>query len=236
MAAEGVRLSARETGSTTLISRIFHNNSLDIILSLSLGLTSSLLAYTSPYFLREILTALTDRNDQQERKSAYVYAVLALFAQCIRAEVDLQQLWHERRCIVRARSQLMGEVYEKALKRRDLSGSTNEKGASSGGKIVQLMSADAMRVANQLMTLSSFATAPVELVIAITFLYQLLGWTALAGLSVVGIALPMNHYLVKRRIVVRSLPPSVRHMILYSPFHFARCRFIDRSLHREIND
>lgn len=84
---------------------------------------------------------------------------------------DLQQLWHERRAIVRCRSQLMGEVYEKALKRRDLSGviankdddkvgkdgkpldekakRKKEETASSGstGKIVMLMSSDAQRYA-----------------------------------------------------------------------------------------
>lgn len=113
--------------------------------------------------------------------------------------MDLQQLWHERRCIVRTRSLLMGIVYEKALKRRDASGVVLAKAtvpdakdadkkpdagkaapgkkasgsAGSTGKIVQLMSSDAMRVANQLMSLSSFVAAPFELVVAITFVARL---------------------------------------------------------------
>lgn len=156
-------------------------------------------AYSAPYFLQRILQSLTPPSSAASRQSAYIYAILALSAQVIKAEVDLQQLWHERRTIVRTRSELMGEVYEKALRRRN-----EVKKGSSVGKIVQLMSSDAMRIANQLMSLSSFFTAPVELVIGITFLYSLLGWSALAGLSVMLFALPANHYLVKRRIIVGS--------------------------------
>lgn len=133
---------------------------------------------------------------------------------------DLQQLWHERRAIIRTRTQLMGEVYEKALKRRDLSGviapkedskgpSKNGKGKPatpptgvSTGKIVNLMSTDCNKIANQLMNLSSIVAAPFELVVAIGFLYQLLGWTAIAGLSIMAISLPVNHVLVKRRMKI----------------------------------
>lgn len=92
----------------------------------------------------------------------------------------------------------MGEVYAKSLRRRDLSGVLPEKepatsksascevgkqpkkknlmeegrGIGSTGKIVQLMTSDASKIANQLMGLSSIVAAPVELVIAICFLYQ----------------------------------------------------------------
>jgi len=77
----------------------------------------------------------------------------------------------------------------------------------------------------QLMSLSSIVAAPFELIIAIAFLYQyapfpyfpsffnltncsfhrLLGWTCIAGLSVLAISLPVNNLLVTRRIGVRPL-------------------------------
>lgn len=195
--------------STGIIGRVFYNNSLDLILSLTLGLTSSFLSYASPFFLKQILEALTppapgQPYDPTLRQNAYIYALLAFLAQVSRAEVDLQQLWHERRAITRTRTQLMGEVYEKALKRRDASGATGKgeapkgpsaptkgkgnngkgapnkgkkaipeaRGTTSTGKIVSLMAGDVNKVANQLMSLSSIFGAPFELVIAITFLYQ----------------------------------------------------------------
>ncbi|BGP48208.1 hypothetical protein JCM10450v2_004080 [Rhodotorula kratochvilovae] len=229
MQSQGVKQDTEQLKSSRIISRIFFNNSLDLILSLTLGLTSSFLSYASPFFLKQILEALTPPApgtpyDPTLRQSAYIYALLAFVAQVSRAEVDLQQLWHERRAITRARTALMGEVYEKALKRKDASGATGgadegaadkaptqgkgkakkavpaARGSTSTGKIVSLMAGDVNKVANQLMSLSSIFGAPFELVIAITFLYQILGWTCLVGLGVMALALPINHILVKRRL------------------------------------
>ncbi|GAA5897295.1 hypothetical protein JCM8208_003781 [Rhodotorula glutinis] len=240
MQSWGVKQDAQALKSTRIIGRVFYNNSLDLILSLTLGLTSSFLSYASPFFLKQILEALTppapgEPYDPTLRQSAYIYALLAFVAQVSRAEVDLQQLWHERRAITRARTGLMGEVYEKALKRRDASGATGKdeatgkkkkdgssaaaaglvkgkggvkgkkaipeaRGTTSTGKIVSLMAGDVNKVSNQLMSLSSIFGAPFELAIAITFLYQILGWTCLVGLGVMALALPINHVLVKRRL------------------------------------
>jgi hypothetical protein len=130
-------------------------------------------AYCGPYFLKQILQSLTSPPDGEPtspnlRKNAYIYAFLTLGAQLARAEVDLLQLWHGRRAIIRCRTQLMGEVYQKALRRKDLSGlvakeqagvkaSEPAKGKKGGkapaegsktstsnstGKIVRLMSSD----------------------------------------------------------------------------------------------
>ncbi|GAA5917290.1 hypothetical protein JCM6882_004151 [Rhodosporidiobolus microsporus] len=249
MQSVGVKASSELLKSNRIVSRIFFNNSLDLILSLSLGLTSSFLSYLSPYLLKQILESLsTSSPNPTLRQPAYVYTFLAFLSQIARAEVDLQQLWHERRAIIRCRTQLMGEVYEKALKRKDVSGVvlTNEeaegkkadgaqggkgkaaadakkgakdgkkkgvpegRGTSSTGKIVSLMGGDSNKVANQLMSLSSIFGAPFELVIAISFLYQLLGWPCLVGLAVMAIALPINHVLVKRRIKIHRTMLSAR--------------------------
>jgi hypothetical protein len=62
------------------------------------------------------------------------------------------------------------------------------------------------------MNLSSIFAAPFELVIAIAFLYQLLGWTCIAGLSIMAISLPLNHVLVNRRIKARQLSLGAAYM------------------------
>ncbi|GAA6016442.1 hypothetical protein JCM11491_002414 [Sporobolomyces phaffii] len=239
MSSVGIRETSPGKRFKRLIPQIFFNNSQDLILSLVLGLVSSFLSFCSPYFLKQILQSLTppvagEPYDPNLRKSAYIYGLLAFAAQIARAEVDLQQLWHERRAIIRCRSQLMADVYEKALKRRDPSGATGDdtdknddkgsagkdkkpkkkvqegRGSSSTGKIVSLMSGDANKIAMQLMSLSSIVAAPFELVIAIAFLYQLLGWTCIAGLSVLAISLPVNNLLVTRRIKIHRSMLSAR--------------------------
>ncbi|CEQ40039.1 SPOSA6832_01630 [Sporobolomyces salmonicolor] len=235
MSLEGTRATSPGRKYKRLIPQIFFNNSQDLILSLTLGILSSFLSYCSPYFLKQILQSLSppaagEPYDPDLRKSAYVYGLLAFVAQLARAEVDLQQLWHERRAIIRTRGALMGQVYEKALKRRDPSGAVGDdkdkkekkvgekgkkaaeegRGTSSTGKIVSLMGGDTNKIAMQLMTLSSLVTAPFELVIAIAFLYQLLGWTSIAGLSILAVSLPLNQMLVKRRIKLHRSMLSAR--------------------------
>jgi len=96
------------------------------------------------------------------RAQALVYAILALVCTCLKAQADVQHLWYGRRAATRARSELMAAIYDKALKRRDASGlamkdkepkddkedeeKKGKKGADTG-KIVNLMSGDANRVA-----------------------------------------------------------------------------------------
>lgn len=65
-----------------------------------------------------------------------------------------------------------------------------------------------LRIANLLPTLISLASAPFELVIAITLLYRLLGWPALAGMAVLGLSIPLNQLLVRRRMKVSFLLTS----------------------------
>jgi ABC-type multidrug transport system fused ATPase/permease subunit len=96
------------------------------------------------------------------RAQALVYAVLALLCTVLKAQADLQHLWYGRRAATRARSELMAAIYDKALKRRDASGlamkdkeskddkkdeEKKEKTNADTGKIVNLMSGDANRVA-----------------------------------------------------------------------------------------
>ena len=96
------------------------------------------------------------------RAQALVYAILALVCTCLKAQADVQHLWYGRRAATRARSELMAAIYDKALKRRDASGlamkdkepkddkkdeEKKDTKSANTGKIVNLMSGDANRVA-----------------------------------------------------------------------------------------
>ncbi|KAL8277960.1 hypothetical protein RQP46_009592 [Phenoliferia psychrophenolica] len=168
MRSEDVRANARTVGRTRLIPTIFANNSLDIIMSLTLGVTSSVLSYASPYFLKQILTSLESddpvvSSDPTIKTSAYIYASLALLAQLLRAEVDLQALWHERRACIRCRTQIMGEVYEKVIhcQPTDTLSLFTHPNSIDLRHSNDLMATDTKRVANQIPGLSTTLTAPV---------------------------------------------------------------------------
>lgn len=115
-------------------------------------------------------------SNRDIRAQAYVYALLAFLASICKAQADVNHLWYGRRAATRMRSEVMASIYEKALKRKDFSGSvdknkekegTDDKGKDPAskskadkpdpnklqanadiGKIVNLMSADANKVAN----------------------------------------------------------------------------------------
>ena len=90
-----------------------------------LTLVSVVFAYSSPVFLKLILDSIGDLESSSStppRTKAYIYAFLMFFFTLFKAEADLQHLWYGRRAASRMRSQLMAAIYDKALKRRDLSG------------------------------------------------------------------------------------------------------------------
>lgn len=103
------------------------------------------------------------------------------------------------------------EIYRKSLRRRDLSvaeskdkdneeegeeGEEKEKdtAAASTGAIVNLMGTDASRIADFSALWFIILSAPIELVIGIYFLYQLIGKACIYGLLIMVFILPVNHF------------------------------------------
>ncbi|KDQ16443.1 hypothetical protein BOTBODRAFT_186497 [Botryobasidium botryosum FD-172 SS1] len=212
----------------SLIRWIFFCNSLDIILDFILTLVSVSLNYASPFFLKRILDAITDPT-LENRARAYIYACLAFVASILKAQADVQHLWYGRRASARVRTELTAAIYDKALKRKDLSGvdGTKDKDkdreepngqqsskrrknetkaettkSADTGKIVQLMSGDAGRIGMTISAAYFIYGAPFEIAIACTFLYQLLGVSAFVGFFVLVVTAPLNHYLSRRNIAI----------------------------------
>lgn len=129
-----------------LIRALWRANSMDITLDFLLTLVSVICNYLSPFFLKRILDAVSQSststekpikslifvllNPREVRAQAYVYAFLAFCASILKAQADVQHLWYGRRAATRIRSEIMAAIYEKSLKRKDFSGST-EKGKRS---------------------------------------------------------------------------------------------------------
>lgn len=169
------------------------------------------------------------------KKRAFLFAVFALLASVVKTQTDLQHLYYSRRAGVRIKSELTLAIYDKALRRKDISGSLqnttstaeaqepgtdadktqgkdgnaaakqdgsakkdtkkeqdDDKSSASVGKVVNLMAADASAIANTVCALYMGYSAPVELAIATTFLYKLLGWSAFVGVGPALILMPMQ--------------------------------------------
>ncbi|TDL18519.1 multidrug resistance-associated ABC transporter [Rickenella mellea] len=194
----------------TLFRTLLAANSFDIIMDYGGAIISVFFNYTGPFFLKRILDAI-DNPTPESRGRAYVYAILAFIFNLLRAQADLQHLWFSRRAAIRIRTELMLSIYDKALKRKDFSGivaKQNEDGEASKneerkagagvGKIVNLMAGDATRIAG---TAVFFVfSQPVEIGIALTMLYQLLGVAAFAGFAMLALTWPLNALISRRTL------------------------------------
>jgi hypothetical protein len=152
--------------SSTSLNTTDHLNHLDYNSDAVNGIFSSFSSFSPSLVL----------SNRDVRAQAYVYAFLTFLASVCKAQADVNHLWYGRRAASRMRSEVMASIYQKALKRKDFSGSVdknkdkgngNDKGKDPAsnikddkpdpeklqanadiGKIVNLMSADANKVAN----------------------------------------------------------------------------------------
>ncbi|GLB44359.1 putative ABC transporter transmembrane region [Lyophyllum shimeji] len=90
------------------------------------------------------------------------------------------------------------EEKEKAEKADD------PKAGADVGKIVNLMAGDANRVSQTISALYFIYGAPFEIIIAGTFLYQLLGWSAFSGFFILLAGWPLNSYVARRSIRIQK--------------------------------
>ncbi|KAH9924948.1 multidrug resistance-associated ABC transporter [Amylocystis lapponica] len=231
MQSRALYIKFSATKSSTLLRRLWATNSLDLIIDFVLTFVSVIFNYASPFFLKRILDSLDTSTppDAQRRALAFVYAFLAFASTLCKAEADVQHLWYGRRAGTRMRSELMAAIYDKALKRRDFSGIVNKdagkkakgpedskagekadakaddpKAGADIGKIVNLMAGDASKVCAVISGAYMIYGAPFELLIAGTFLYQLLGWSAFAGFVVIIVGWPLNNFVAKRAVRIHK--------------------------------
>ncbi|KAJ6483901.1 P-loop containing nucleoside triphosphate hydrolase protein [Mycena vulgaris] len=182
--------------SHSLIRFLLVSNSLDLILDIVLELWG----FVPPYALKEILAALADPTPES-RSTAYYWTLITFLAHLSFAQVDLIQSWHTRRCYERTRGQLFCTLHYNG-KINTKEGEDSEADNANLGKIVNLMQGDSYAVSQRFWEFSAIFASPVRLVIALVFLYQILGWSALSGVVVVLLAYVVNYPLAKYNIYV----------------------------------
>lgn len=128
-----------------LLSRILRANANDILLDACFKLISVSFAYLGTYILKSILDEIQIAATHHEsspnkgdspsgaqwtpRQRAFAYACIGLCLTVVRFLAELQNFHHARQVGLRLRSTLVVSLFEKALKRRDLSGQTKSSSA-----------------------------------------------------------------------------------------------------------
>ncbi|WWC92185.1 uncharacterized protein L201_007139 [Kwoniella dendrophila CBS 6074] len=205
----------RQLKTSTLLRKIVLANKLDLGLDAGLTLIAVVFNYAGPYFLKKILDGL-DNKSAEAMSQAYIFAFLAFLASVLKALTDLLHLWHGRRATVRIKAELTAAIYDKALRRKDASGiiaakedekdkeggKTEKKSNADSGKVVNLMAGDTNRIGNTVSGGYYIYGAPFEIIVASVFLYNILGWSAFAGVVVLVVATPLNSFVSKRSVAI----------------------------------
>ncbi|KAL8281440.1 hypothetical protein RQP46_006124 [Phenoliferia psychrophenolica] len=172
-----------------------------------------------PLFLKGILGHINRRQRGEEAPLhvALLYAGALFFFQILGALAASQSLFIGRRICIRLRSIIVGEVFTKALRRKDMAGSSvakaddpdakpdgkdkdekkptedEEAEKASSGKILNLVSVDTFRL-SEVCAYLHFIWPELSLTIVITvvLLFRVLGLSAIAGLTVLVLITPLQ--------------------------------------------
>lgn len=138
-----------------------------------------------------MLIAYVEENEEEWK--GYFYAGLLFITATIQTVVLAQ--YFNRMFIVgmRIRTALVAAIYRKALRM-----SNAAKKESTVGEIVNLMSVDAQKFIDLTAYLNMIWSAPLQIILALYFLWDVLGPSVLAGLAVMIILIPINGYIANR--------------------------------------
>ncbi|KAI9090798.1 P-loop containing nucleoside triphosphate hydrolase protein [Phlyctochytrium arcticum] len=157
-----------------------------------------LLAFVQPMFLRRMMefaqsytNPSTDGPQPVER--GFTIAVLMLLTAVVQT-IMLHQYFHI--CLItgmRMRSAIVTAIYRKSLRLSSLS-----RQDSTVGEIVNLQSVDTTRLSDLCSYGHIIWSGPLQIALALTFLYQTLGPAIFAGLGVMILMIPVNAFLATR--------------------------------------
>ncbi|KAG0215811.1 hypothetical protein BGX28_008121 [Mortierella sp. GBA30] len=167
------------------------------------------LTFVGPFALERILYFVIHK-DKVSLEWGYIYVFGMFFGMLLATVAQSQMLWHGRRISLQLRSIIVGEVYSKALRRKDRAGQTRkgitgeeedgeeEDEMFTNGAINNMISNDTSEISNASAYLQDVYILPVQITLAILFLYRILGWSAFAGVVTMACFIPFNLFLTKK--------------------------------------
>ncbi|XP_069785764.1 ATP-binding cassette sub-family C member 3 isoform X2 [Narcine bancroftii] len=151
----------------------------------ALKLGQDLLSFVNPQLLKMLILFIN--NPEARNWWGYGIAIL-MFTSSVLQTLLLHQHFHY--CFVsgmRLRTAIVGAIYRKSLFI-----SNSAKQSSTVGEIVNLMSVDAQRFMDLTPFLNMLWSAPLQICLALYFLWQYLGPSVLAGVAVMILLIPFN--------------------------------------------
>lgn len=195
-----------DVSAMPLFGNILRANKYQVSMLVGLSLLIASLYYTPAIFLKKLLSSI---EDNKSRSWQWYYAMCLFFSSVI-LSLFSGQVWSfaATQFVGRIRTQLNSLLFAKTLSKKDISVASNSEDADdeiavkSKSQVMTLMTVDADRISQSSVMVFTLMDAPIELAVGSIFLYTLLGHSALIGLLVIVLFLPLNHY--SGKFVVRA--------------------------------
>jgi ATP-binding cassette subfamily C (CFTR/MRP) protein 1 len=150
---------------------------------------SDLLAFVQPQLLRLLISFVASyRTDSPQPVIRGAAIALCMFAVSVSQTVCLHQYFQRAfETGMRVKSALTAAIYSKSMKL-----SNEGRASKSTGDIVNLMAVDTMRLQDLTQYGQQLWSAPLQIVLCMASLYQLVGLSMLAGIGIMIIMVPIN--------------------------------------------
>ncbi|XP_024216145.1 multidrug resistance-associated protein 1 [Halyomorpha halys] len=155
-----------------------------------LHLIEVLLVFVSPELLEYIINFV---SSDEPMWHGYFYAVMMLLIGIV---LPLIRSYHNMTIMtvgLRTRTALISTIYRKSL---NLSNAARKE--TTMGEIVNLMSVDSQSLMHSLIFINYLFFGPIEIGLALFFLWQQLGPSVLASLAVMLVMIPVNSFIAKK--------------------------------------
>ncbi|PIA14757.1 hypothetical protein COEREDRAFT_93717 [Coemansia reversa NRRL 1564] len=215
-------LRHRRAGRSLFIT-VARTFAFEISMQAVLAAITTLLNYAAPFFLQRIIRVIEGNGSSEDAaagglRNAYVCAIAMLVCTICDSTLESQTLWIGRKIGIRLKGLMVAELSVKTLRRRGKGGwddddddddveddaKDGEKSdghsaqAAADGKIMNLLTADFQRVSEFASYLHQMHMLPLQLAIGVWYIYTLLGASALVGLSICVVYLPLSKLLFER--------------------------------------
>ncbi|KAI1280800.1 Multidrug resistance-associated protein 1 [Halotydeus destructor] len=153
-------------------------------------MVTDIMQFANPQLLKLLIAFIENRTDPLWHGVMIALVMFALQA----IESVLSGAYNHRTSIVglRVRTSLTATIYRKAL----VLSNSSRKGTTVG-EIVNLMSVDSQRLFDVMNYLNLLWSAPLQIGLALYFLWLELGWATMAGVVVMVVMIPLNGLVAK---------------------------------------
>ncbi|OLY82861.1 Metal resistance protein YCF1 [Smittium mucronatum] len=199
----------RYPNSPNLWRVMYRSFGVPLTFSMFLKLVQDLLGFAQTLLFSQLLKFISLYSNQIDNSVSITKGFILSFAMLFTAlfqTMFLQQYFHLAfNTGIKAKTAITNVVFKKSL---NLSNSARQK--LSTGDIFNLMSVDANKVSDVVSYINTVWSGPLQIVLSVALLYNTIGPSALTGVVVMIIGVPINIYMSKQMRVVQKKQMTIK--------------------------